>query len=398
MAIDWSLLGPPVDVGAKFKEGYDLGIAKKREAGRQHALAAYVADPTNPDSQNALASYDEGFAVNLAGQRAGAAEKQRIGRILTSGDLDHARFEALAGGDIELAKQIASMSKDQHDHMSGMYKAAAPVAYQALKLPYEQRKQYIASVTPELKAAGWTDDLLANFDPTDEALTGVVHSAMSLDQAMGRDKINYEVVPAGAKLQGFDSSGRPLGDAGAVSTTEPTTDAPHPQAEGVGNVLSSGGLPAPVVAGFLGNFHVEGGYGGAKGDGGSAAGIAQLRGERQANFQRVIGKPVGDATPEEQARFTLWEMQNPEAAGMTVEQRDAIMAAKTPEEAAALIDQFYERSSGQHRDRRVAAAKMYGQGGKSDETTIRQQAQAAIAAGADPAKVKARAAEMGVTL
>jgi hypothetical protein len=48
-------------------------------------------------------------------------------------------------------------------------------------------------------------------------------------------------------------------------------------------------LPAPVVAGFLGNFDVEGGYGGDKGDGGAAGGIAQWNveqsPERVANFQ-----------------------------------------------------------------------------------------------------------------
>jgi hypothetical protein len=49
-------------------------------------------------------------------------------------------------------------------------------------------------------------------------------------------------------------------------------------------------------------------------------------------------------------------MQNPEAAGMTIEQRDAILNAKTAPQAAALIDQFYERSSGEHRPARMAAA------------------------------------------
>jgi hypothetical protein len=80
----------------------------------------------------------------------------------------------------------------------------------------------------------------------------------------------------------------------------------------------------------MGNFHAEGGYDGAQGDGGSASGIGQWRGERAANFERVIGKPVTEASHEEQAKFVAWEMQNPEAAGMTVKQRDAILAAKTP--------------------------------------------------------------------
>ena len=134
----------------------------------------------------------------------------------------------------------------------------------------------------------------------------------------------------------------------------------------VAAVLSGGGMPSPVVAGFLGNFHLEGGYGGAKGDGGVSGGIAQWNAktspDRVANFERVIGKPISQASHEEQARFVLWEMQNPEKAGMTVQQRDAIMAARTPEEAASLIDQFYERSSGQHRDARMLAAAQWARG------------------------------------
>jgi hypothetical protein len=36
------------------------------------------------------------------------------------------------------------------------------------------------------------------------------------------------------------------------------------------------------VAGFMGNFHVEGGYDGAQGDGGSASGIGQWHADRAA--------------------------------------------------------------------------------------------------------------------
>lgn len=126
--------------------------------------------------------------------------------------------------------------------------------------------------------------------------------------------------------------------------------------QAVGAALKESGLPDAVVAGFLGNFHIEGGYSGAKGDGGAAVGIAQWRGDRQANFRQVIGKDVSAASPQEQARFVKWEMDNPEKAGMTVEQRDAILNAKTPQEAAALIDQHYERSNGKARAGRSAAA------------------------------------------
>jgi ABC-type transporter MlaC component len=131
-----------------------------------------------------------------------------------------------------------------------------------------------------------------------------------------------------------------------------------PAVASVASTLSTA-LPKPVVAGFLGNFHAEGGYDGAQGDGGSASGIAQWHNDRAANFEKVIGKPVTQATPEEQAKFVLYEMQHPEEAGMTVKQRDAIMAAKTPAQAAALIDQYYERSDGKARQGRMSAATAF---------------------------------------
>jgi hypothetical protein len=146
-------------------------------------------------------------------------------------------------------------------------------------------------------------------------------------------------------------------------TETPTATVTASGAPGVvGGTLSSAGFSPAVVAGFLGNFDVEGGYHGARGDGGKAAGIAQWHPDRQANFRRVIGKPIDRASHAEQARFVVWEMNNPAQAGMTVAQRDAILAARSPEQAAELIDQHYERSSGQHREQRMAAARRYGGG------------------------------------
>lgn len=130
--------------------------------------------------------------------------------------------------------------------------------------------------------------------------------------------------------------------------------------------LRAAGMPDNVVAGFLGNFDVEAGYGGARGDGGTAFGIAQWRLERVVNFERVIGVHPRQATHSQQAQFVRWEMDNPEAAGMTRAQRDAILAARSPEEAARLIDRYYERSSGEHRERRAQAARQYA-GGAPEE-------------------------------
>src|SRR5688500_5249697 len=110
---------------------------------------------------------------------------------------------------------------------------------------------------------------------------------------------------------------------------------------------------------MLGHFDVVAGYGGAAGDSGTALGIAKERKSRRDNGRARFGKEPHQATKEEQAQFVLWELQNPAAAGMTPAQADAIRNANTAEEAARLIDKFYERSDGKHRSRRVTAAAQY---------------------------------------
>jgi hypothetical protein len=127
----------------------------------------------------------------------------------------------------------------------------------------------------------------------------------------------------------------------------------------VADTLTSAGFNSNVIAGFLGNFHVEGGYTGKSGDNGTAAGIAQWRKERRDAFKAMFGVDPAQASFEDQAKFVVHEMQNPEKAGMTVAQRNQILAAKSPEEAAKLIDKYYERSNGKTRNERAEASKLF---------------------------------------
>ncbi len=180
------------------------------------------------------------------------------------------------------------------------------------------------------------------------------------------------------------------------------------QQKAVATTLKNSGFSAPVVAGLLGNFHAEGGYGGAQGDGGSASGIAQWRKERRDNFVKMFGVDPHKATVEQQAQFVKWEFDNPAQAGMTVQQRDAILNAKDPAEAARLIDQFYERSSGEHRGKRMNAAttaysslgEIYGEIGSANadmERNPNNMATQYIAAARDRRSVDEIAAELDKT-
>jgi hypothetical protein len=82
-----------------------------------------------------------------------------------------------------------------------------------------------------------------------------------------------------------------------------------------------------------------------------AYGIAQWRGSRQQDFAKQMRKPLQGSSLQDQLQFVQHELNNKEArAGQ------ALKSAKTAEDAAAIVDQYYERSSGQARQKRMAMA------------------------------------------
>jgi LysM repeat protein len=82
-----------------------------------------------------------------------------------------------------------------------------------------------------------------------------------------------------------------------------------------------------------------------------AFGIAQWRGSRKQNFEREIGRPIKGSSSEDQLKFVQWELNNSEQKAGS-----RLKSAGSAAEAAAVIDQYYERSSGIHRQKRIAAA------------------------------------------
>jgi hypothetical protein len=130
--------------------------------------------------------------------------------------------------------------------------------------------------------------------------------------------------------------------------------------KGMDILENEGQLPKHIAQGFMANFKVESGFdpevlsGRKKGDGGSAVGLAQWHPDRQAQFKRYFGKDLVNASYEEQLRFVLHELDHMESGA-----KEKILKARNAAEAAALVDAFYERSSGEHRSKRVKAAMNY---------------------------------------
>jgi hypothetical protein len=99
------------------------------------------------------------------------------------------------------------------------------------------------------------------------------------------------------------------------------------------------GWTAEQAAGIVSNLKRESNLDpSAVGDGGKAYGIAQWHPDRQAQFQKVYGKPITESSLGEQLEFVDWELKNTEKrAG------NKLKNAKTAAEAGSIVSQDYER-------------------------------------------------------
>jgi len=130
------------------------------------------------------------------------------------------------------------------------------------------------------------------------------------------------------------------------------TSSVTPNAQSAVAYLRSKGWTAAQAQGMVGNFQQESGINlntGAVGDGGTAYGIAQWRGDRQTNFQKQYGKPIQSSSLSEQLDFVNYELTQ----GAEKSAGAKIRATKTAAEAAIATDQYYERSDGRSRVTRV---------------------------------------------
>lgn len=131
----------------------------------------------------------------------------------------------------------------------------------------------------------------------------------------------------------------------------------------------SRGYTKEQAAGIVGNLKVESSnfstvaVGDKDRKEGPSIGIAQWDPKRQADFKRIFKKDIKEASFEEQLAFIDWELNNTEAAA-----GQKLRGAKSAEEAALMIDAFYERSAG-------SSTKGGGKGG----AMLKQRQQAALA-------------------
>ncbi|MEU4839562.1 phage tail tip lysozyme [Nocardia testacea] len=204
-------------------------------------------------------------------------------------------------------------------------------------------------------------------NPTPARQIGAVNA---LDDAVG---VAYEaILRAYAKLEG-KSTEVPAqnwsGNGGAAPYVPGLTNtsgaysgaSPQPIGEGekaqvkeMYDYLIKKGFTPAQAAGILGNLQVESGFDtGAYNPGEGAIGLAQWLGGRRANLEAFAASRGRDVTSwETQLDFMVYELEHSESGAM-----NRLKSTTTAGDAAAVFDQYYERSSGAARGQRVANAE-----------------------------------------
>lgn len=174
-----------------------------------------------------------------------------------------------------------------------------------------------------------------NVEGDGQTFDAVAQSTLSKVQTGAIARVKEPTSPTGLAFKGDATGG--VGETGSAK-------------EAVAFFVSKGWTPEQA-AGIVGNLQAESGANlrtDAVGDGGQAYGIAQWHPDRQAKFKRAFGKDIRQAGFKEQLEFVQWELDNSESRAAS-----KLKGAKTAEQAAWLFDEYYERSSGAHRQKRI---------------------------------------------
>lgn len=119
-----------------------------------------------------------------AAQQAAAQRQQQIGAQAAGGDFAGAGKAALEAGDFDLHKSIQGLDDESHKAATQRNRTLAAVALSVADLPYEQRREAIRAAEPYLTQTGIDPAQIEQFDPTDEAIAGIVSTTQQLDQLL----------------------------------------------------------------------------------------------------------------------------------------------------------------------------------------------------------------------
>jgi hypothetical protein len=187
---------------------FEAGRTHGRDIRRQNALAQYAGgDKTG--GVNALMVEDPALASQFQQRDQQQAEQERrrqIGAQAAGGDLTGARTAALSAGDFDTAGAIAKMSEDQKALALQHAEQQAGV-YASLKTyPVEMRKQAIASIKPQLVAAGMDPAQIDAFDPSDANIDALMGQTLGLKDTLAQQLAERKTAAAESRANIFEDA------------------------------------------------------------------------------------------------------------------------------------------------------------------------------------------------
>lgn len=184
--IDFGALKTPDYLGSALSH-YDYGRQRRKEQDAEEALRVYDTDPLAAITMARRS--DPRLARDLRKDYDATQEietRKAIGaKALT--DPTGATNDALNAGQYDTAAEIAKLTGDARKAARERAELFAQIGYGLKKQPYETRKAILERSKAGLVEMGLPESEIDAFDPTDEALDGIITQGMSLADQLAEE-------------------------------------------------------------------------------------------------------------------------------------------------------------------------------------------------------------------
>ena len=317
---------PPIDLNGEFAEIY--------------ANAGYTAQYNRVQQHTAAAAKAELGANNVTGLTMADINPQDPQRI-------HAKPQAysrIAAGSVQ---KFVAQPEAEGQAMDNNSLQLDVSQLSAEELAYLDRDRDGVVTVADARAAGLPMETFSSYSGDAFGLFSVLMNFMGNNKPIDPNSPAFKQWIEGERLKGAPP--QPRAQAGGASAN----------AQRALQYFTGKGFTEEQAAGIVGNLQAESGVGinpGAVGDGGKAWGIAQWHPDRRSIWEKASGRTweASGVSPnfDEQLQFIMYELQRTEMRALR-----RLRATNTVEDAAAVFDQYYERSSGQARQRRIQLAQ-----------------------------------------
>lgn len=320
---------PPIDLNGEFADVY-------REAG-------YTAQYNRVQQATANAARAELGANNVSGLSLGdinPADPQAI----------HAKPQAYskiaAGVSQKFAKPAPKKNTTQDTATDNLQLDLSKVPPE--DMPYLDADGDGIVTIADARAIGLPTESFSSYSGDSYGLFGILTNFMNNNKPIDPNAPSYKQWMQDAKAKGLPKKPQQVVKGGSTANANTAL-----------SYFKSKGYSEQQAAGIVGNLQAESGLQinpAAIGDGGKAWGIAQWHPDRRGIWEKATGKKwqSDGSSPnfKEQLDFIIYELQRTESRA-----NKRLQATKTAEDAASVFDQYYERSSGTHRKKRIQLAQ-----------------------------------------